>query len=452
MLGFGWLTVRQAQEALKNGRLEEAQRLLGQPLVHGHKRSWEVAREIANAYIERGERQLRQDNSEGAWHDLLQAEQLGGSEPTASKLRGALVRLGLAEVRAQLQAGEPARALESVSRLRERSVQHPELQVLEEAARGWQQSREQANRGEFRLALESLDWVRRQLPNAATTLEQLQKDLELRQKNFTTLLVKLHEAANELRWREVVEVSEQVLAIAPHHPEARKTRALAWKAIEPVTLPIRERPARPMEEPEPEPLSRFLLWIDGVGGYLVCLGSRITLGQATPDTTVDVPLLADVSRFHAVLTRDSEGYLFEASRNAAVNTRSVQRTLLRPGDRITLGSACQLQFQQPSPISTSARLELVSGHRLPLAVDAVLLMADTLLLGPGTQVHVAMPDLKQPLVLYRHKSGVGVRWSGSLTIDGQPCQERGLLGPNSRVQSDDFTFAIEPVGTRMGRA
>jgi len=39
MLGFAWLTLRQAQEALKNGRLEEAQRLLEQPAARSHRRT-----------------------------------------------------------------------------------------------------------------------------------------------------------------------------------------------------------------------------------------------------------------------------------------------------------------------------------------------------------------------------------------------------------------------------
>ena len=51
-----------------------------------------------------------------------------------------------------------------------------------------------------------------------------------------------------------------------------------------------------------------------MGGYLVCLGNRVTLGQATPDARVDVPLYADVSRHHATVTRDSEGYLLEGLR------------------------------------------------------------------------------------------------------------------------------------------
>jgi hypothetical protein len=75
-------------------------------------------------------------------------------------------------------------------------------------------------------------------------------------------------------------------------------------------------------------------------------------------------------------------------------------------------------------------------------------MADTLLLGPGQQVHVAVPDLKHPVVLYRHKDGLGVRCPGQFVIDGQRGQERGLLRPTSSVSGEDFAFAIEPLGAR----
>ena len=36
----------------------------------------------------------------------------------------------------------------------------------------------------------------------------------------------------------------------------------------------------------PQDLSQLLLWLDGVGAYLVCLGPRLTLGQAG----VEVPI------------------------------------------------------------------------------------------------------------------------------------------------------------------
>src|SRR5207244_12976345 len=183
---------------------------------------------------------------------------------------------------------------------------------------------------------------------------------------------------------------------------------------------------------DPHPVPRFLLWIDGIGGYLLCLGNRVTLGQAAPDGCVDIPLYADISRMHAALTRDAEGYLLEALRTVQVNSRPVDRALLRAGDRITLGNSCQLHFRQPVPVSATARLDLVSGHRLPLAVDAVLLMAETLVLGPGPQAHVPIPDLKQPVVLYRHKEGLAVSFAGPFTIGVHSGTDRGPMEFQSR--------------------
>jgi hypothetical protein len=342
-----------------------------------------------------------------------------------------------------------------ITQLHNRSVQQCDIQVLEEAAKAWVLAKEQADRGEFALALATVERARKLLPKRIDALEQYVVGLEHRHQSFSMLIVQLHDAVDHREWREVVRLSEQVLAMAPQHMEARKARARAWRAIEPQTItsvphrdepvPVEERPARPAAD------QRFLLWIDGVGGYLVCLSNRVTLGQATPDAYVDIPLFADVSRMHAALTRDAEGYLLEATRPLLVNGRPAEKALLQPGDRVTLGASCQLHFQQPVPVSASARIDLASGHRLPLTVDGVLLMADTLVLGPGSQVHVAMPDLQQPIVLYRHKEGLGVRYGGNLSVDGQRCHERGLLKSTSTVTGDDFAFAIEPVGTGMGR-
>src|SRR5262249_49432480 len=152
---------------------------------------------------------------------------------------------------------------------------------------------------------------------------------------------------------------------------------------------------------------------------LVCLGSRLTFGQAALDSRVDIPLVADVSRLHATLTRDTEGYLLEAVRPVQVNGQATTRALLQSGDRVTLGTSCQLLFRLPGPGSTTARLDLVSGHRLPLAVDGVLLMAETLVLGRETPAHVGVPGMKEPVVLFRHRDGLGVRHKGKLWVDGQ---------------------------------
>jgi tetratricopeptide (TPR) repeat protein len=445
MLGFGWLPLRQAQEALKNGRLEEAQRLLSQSAVQGRRGAGELVVRLAQAYTERGGRHLDHDDAEAAWRDLLQAETLQTAEKSCVRLRAALTRLGVAEVRGLLQAGEIGRGEEVVARLRQRSVRSPELRILEEALGAWLKVRSLSEEGELARALDEADRVRRLLgPNKI--LEEQRRDLEEKLASFTELVPRLHKSIEAERWPEVLEVAEQVLRAAPNHAEARKARARAWKAVEPVTVSMHV----PAPDQEQEAVcegvpSRFLLWIDGVGGYLVCLGGRLTFGQATPDARVDVPLVADVSRLHATLSRDLEGYLLEAVRPIQVNGQTTSRALLRPGDRVTLGASCQFQIHQPVPISASARLDLVSGHRVPLGVDAVLLMADTLVLANDPQAHVTVPDLKKPVILFRHKDGLGIRHSGHLAINGRKSSERGLLGSRATVIADEASFAIEPV-------
>src|SRR6516165_5361266 len=112
MLGTGWLTIRQSQEALKNGRLEEAHRLLGQSAAQGHQRSWDLLHQVALGFVQRGERHLSQNDAEAAWNDLLLAEQVGLADDSAAvRLRQVLSRKALDELQAILQAGDPGRAV-----------------------------------------------------------------------------------------------------------------------------------------------------------------------------------------------------------------------------------------------------------------------------------------------------------------------------------------------------
>jgi FHA domain len=448
MLGFAWITLRQAEEALRAGRLEEAQRLLSHPAVQGRKRSSELHRQVARGYAERGDRRLRNFDSEAAWGDLLQAEQLGGADGEADNLRQALVKRELGRLWDALHAGEPDRAAELAGRLADRPARHTELDLLQEAARGWCQARDKVQRGEFAQALETLARSCRMLAGSAA-LERFRDEVKQKQLDLAATLLKLHEALEQGRWTEVLALAQEVLEVAPQHRDARKARDLAWKSVQPgADEPVADGPleALPAEMPR-----RFLLWLDGVGGFLVCLAERVTLGQAGADATADVPLFADVSRQHAVLTRDAEGYVIEAPRGVQVNGQETRKTLLRHSDRVTLGSGCELRFRQPSPVSASARLDPVTGHRLPVGLDAVLLMADTLVLGPGAQAHVTLMGVRQTVVLFRDKDGLGVRCPGHLTVNGQPADERAFLGPTATVAGDDFAFALEPVGTKLGR-
>jgi hypothetical protein len=162
-----------------------------------------------------------------------------------------------------------------------------------------------------------------------------------------------------------------------------------------------------------------------------------------------VPLFADVSRTHAELTRDAEGYVFESGRCVRVNGAETKRAVLGPGDRVTLGTNCQFLFHKPVEVSSSARLEVTSGHRLPVAVDAVLLMGNELILGPEPDSHVPL-KVDAPVLIYRSRDGLSVRVPDSrFTVDDRPCQDRAVLTLPCVVSCEAFTFAVEPVGGRL---
>lgn len=444
MLGSGWLTLRQVRAALQNGRLEEAQQLLGQPNIRGHRKSWAMLADLTRGYVDRGGRQLKQGNVAGAWDDLVRAEQLGPTDAGARSLRDELTRQGFAQLRVHLEAGEPQRALECLARLGERAAVHAEYRPLEDAVKDWLLTIELADRGEFALAVQMFARVRRTV-TSGPGVERFQACLDDRQRKFDAALPPLHEAVDQRRWRDVLPLAEAVLAVAPQHAEARTAKSRAWTSQAPETI-AGSRPEADTEPAEPTtaPPKRFLLWIDGVGGYLVCLGPRVTFGQATADGSVDVPLLADVSRLHATVARDGEGYVVESVRPLQVNGQTVTKATLTPGDRVTMGAACQFRFDLPVPVSTSARLELVSGHRLPLTVDGILLMAETLVLGGGSQAHVPLPGVERDIILYRHKDGLGVRYGGSFKVNGRPANDREGLPSAATVVGPDFSFAVEP--------
>src|SRR5262249_50047309 len=131
------------------------------------------------------------DNAAAAWNDLVAAEQMGLADSAAYRLRHALSRLGLAEVRTLLEAAEPGRALEMINQLRHRSVQQPDLPLLEEAVKGWTTAKEQAGRGEFAQAIQSAGRVRKLLPGRTSALEQFIAALEQQHQAFSARLIEL---------------------------------------------------------------------------------------------------------------------------------------------------------------------------------------------------------------------------------------------------------------------
>ncbi len=189
---------------------------------------------------------------------------------------------------------------------------------------------------------------------------------------------------------------------------------------------------------------RFLLWIDAVGGYWITMSDEVVIGQPTAD--VDVPILGDISERHARICRDGEGYLIEALRPVHVNGQPVKgRTTLCDRAMIRLGDRVELRFRRPHALSTTARLEFASGHRTQPSSDAVLLMAETCVLGPSGHSHVVCHKWPHEVVLFRRHGELYCRTQGTMEIDGVAARQRGLITRNSHIQGDRFSFSLEAI-------
>ncbi len=166
--------------------------------------------------------------------------------------------------------------------------------------------------------------------------------------------------------------------------------------------------------------ARLLLWVDAVGGFLVCQGNEIRLGQAVPGSPIELPLLADLSRHHATIRRDEEGYTVEPLREVWLNDHQIDATSwLADGSLLQLGRALKLRFSRPHPLSATARLDFLNHHRTQPSASAVLLMADTCVLGPGPKSHVVCRDWPHEVVLHRQHGGLYCRGPGALEVDGK---------------------------------
>ena len=197
-----------------------------------------------------------------------------------------------------------------------------------------------------------------------------------------------------------------------------------------------------------------MLWIDAVGGYRVCLADEVLLGQppepgSRSGAAVDVPILADLGSRQARIRRDGENYLIEAfrgGREVRVDGHPVRPVWwLGDGGRIELGGGVRLVFRRPHPLSATARLDLASRHRTEPPCDAVLLLAQTCVLGPKPQSHVVCRDWPQEVVLSREGRRLCCHTSGRVEIDGVGLSNGGPLGASSRVSGEGFAFSLEPL-------
>lgn len=439
------LKLREAEEAYKAGDLAKAGRMLvDESLTHflpGRK----LATKVTSRKAERAIHCIKSSDFDSAWGEIDEAISLSGETTDVLEAKRRVVDAALRDIAVSLRTGDAAAALAGIEALEKRKVAGTTIVTLKQVAQRIHSAANLVKRGKFAEAESQLEVAMRLRPDFVE-LEQGRADCRERGEKSRVLTEQLHHKMAEQSWSEVVPLADQLLQLAPESTLAKEARKQAWAKVGAKFVDSRRGPAAWSGDDQLGEVNgeRFLLWVDGVGGYLVSLASEIVLGQAAPGNRVDIPILADISRRHAKIRRDGEGYTIEPLHVLTLNGKSIQtKAILSDGDEIELGSGVRFRFRRPHALSASARLDVVSRHRTQPYADSILLMAESCVLGPRWQNHVVCPDWEADVVLYRQEGELYCRAMDAIEIDGELCDGRGRLNSNSHVAGSDFSLSLE---------
>lgn len=461
--------LQQAEETFRSGRLDEASRQIREGDLLRFPSGEKLAKQLAIRFGRRSQRALHERDLPSAWHDVHEARLIDESNADILRVRTNLIEASLKIANDALNRNEPSTTMEILDLFQKYHVTDQRCDHLTSVAKRVKSSEEAANRGEFKRAREELDFALRLAP-ATESLTQLREDLEKKSEEVATLIKSMRRAIVGAQWDAAINLADSVLDIASSHgaavdakqlcllskkqSEDRRLRHLEsthyWAFGDPLntntmtaTIPKTEGHCVPILSGA----SRFLVWIDAVGGYLATPSDEVFVGQAIPDNQIDLPILADISRRHLKLCRVAGGYIVEPFAPVLINDKPIEgRTPLSDGDVIKLGEGVRLRFSKPHPLSGTARLDYESRHRTQPWSDAVLLIADSCLFGPNQRNHVVCPRWKEDVMLFRRENRLFCRAKGEFRIDGRRQAGQGEVFVGSHIESDEFSMCLEAVG------
>ena len=470
--------------AWQSGRFDEAGTLLTAESLRDFLPAKRLARDVAGKMVERANVRFAGGDSSAGWHDLQQADRLGGQAEAISELRTQYAERVLGEARSYVLANQPATAIALLDKLGRRGLGDDRTRLIRQVAQLLQEAERAAAHGHFAEAsavIERAAALAKPQAAGAGTMKEIAERLSdegrrlaERGNDCQRLTAEMHAALSAENWGAVLTAADGLLAIAPQHAAAGQARRRAWKAVgmDVTQLHSPRRPgghvslnldnavgrggrrstrggSRSNEEDTVagnEHPQRALLWIDAVGGFLVCTDDVIVLGQPSPGNTIAVPILADISRRHAIIRRDAGAYVLEPLQPTRVDGREITGPhVLADNQLIQLGDNVRIRFNKPHALSATARLVMESHHKTQPSADAVLLMADSCVLGPSRHCHVVCRNWKRDIVVYRQSDRVYCRAEEPLTIDGVLAQGESEVASGVRVEGEEFSFTWESI-------
>lgn len=487
------LRLREARVAWQSGRYDDACRMLADESLREFLPAKHLARDVAGKMVERARNRFALGDTAAGWNDLQAADRLGGQVEAVNQVRHDYADAAILDVRKYLAAGEPAMALARLEKLHKRGLADDPVRTYVQIAQLMQESGKLAAHGHFaeaaapirraqgiaRLQSTLTGTPARIMNDIAAYLDAESGRLETKVAECQRLSSEMHAALLAESWSTVLVAAEALLAIAPQHAAAAQARRRAWKAAGMDVTQLYSRQAARMPvalqlsglRPKGGPLrrsthasrsseddtvtgnehpQRALLWVDEVGGFLVCLDDSIAIGQPSPGdhpaggAQVALPILADLSRRHALIRRDTGAYVLEPLQRTLVDGREITSpTVLTDNQLIQLGDNVRIRFNKPHALSATAKLTLESHHKTQPSADAMLLMADSCVLGPNRHCHVRCRQWQRDVIVYRQNDQLFCRADEPLSIDGVAAAGNIEVRSGVRIEGEAFSFAWE---------
>ena len=470
-----------ASRALVEGDLDLAAEYLRQDRSHQSFNGRRLTKQLTEALVHRAEHATSLGDLSRAWKDLSTASDLVDpqGDDQLSRRKSQLVELTIESADSQLFNGKVTHAVQLVRQLSKRQIMDWRADRIRSVSKCLQTADELAAFGKFNesaLQLEEAKNIQPGLPFLEPRLAAAnQREIQMKE-----LTAELQSSALKCQWSDVSKCCQKILLIAPKHQIAldaqkhcvtrmkRKTSA----GIRATSVPDQSRLSesnsffqiKSLSESgatndsnrtagsKAEPSTRaaatdsFLLWVDGVGGYLVCAGQVNTIGQAIPKANISIPIQGDLRRRHARLETVAGQHLIHPLGPVTIEDVEVSDPVeLKHKQVIAFEGGVKLRYSQPHPLSKSARLEFVSRHRTIPWSDAVLVASQSVILGPNRDNHVFCPTWRFDLILFERKGKWFCRGKEAFEIDGKRVEKEGELSFDSRIVGEDYSLKLEPV-------
>ena len=528
------LKLKQARHALRDGRLEEAFRIVTERSIREHKAAQELLDDLVSPLLKRASEHRDAGRLEDALIDVERAIEAGGNRPDASEHRdsilAALQHRKTSEQREQSLLDSARRHLRNGSlhatreKLEQASTDDAATTGLRQeadararkAASALARARTHVERKEILEAIEATEIMlahcsrndnahallsdlktagTRALLAAfeggdlrlATTLHHrlcsvLDDSVELRRLDEAlglgaraqqcfgdsdydearTALGRLDKLFPGVTWivdalGDLSSISDGLRSlrtgpVGDHDRQTTRTPDLTDETLHSAELPRARRtnaPSVPNAARHTPTTDRSLLWIDGLGTFLILPTERVSIGRVGSTARPDLALTADLAGYHAEISRSGEDYFVTAVQgDVRVGSKKVQKKLLTHDDAVELGSRCRIRFGQPTGMSSTALLDLRKGMRIEGDVKTVVLLDDTLIIGPGSNCHIRAPMLESRFLIQRAKDGLRCRAEKGIVVDGEDGGLDVEIQPGKRLQVENLTFTVTGVSDK----